>query len=53
MLIEKATQHVQHVLTALTQMTDDWLKKMDSKKIVGAVLLVSVQPLILLTITCC
>ena len=31
MLIEKGTQ--------LTQMSDDWLKEIDNKKIVGAVLL--------------
>ena len=28
---EKGTQHY----TALTQMTDDWLKSFDNKKIVG------------------
>ena len=32
-MLIKGTQHV------LTQMTDDWLKEIDNKKIVGAVLL--------------
>ena len=34
MLTEKGTQH-----TALIQISDDWLKEIESKKTVGAVLL--------------
>ena len=39
--------------TALTQMTGDWLKDIDNKKIVGAILLDFSAASILLTITCC
>jgi hypothetical protein len=44
--VNKLTTAFQHAYreghstsTALTQMTDDWLREMDDKKIVGAVLL--------------
>jgi hypothetical protein len=44
--VNKLTTDFQHAYkeghstcTALTQMTDDWLKEIDNKKIVGAVLL--------------